>query len=517
MRKKISALFLLIFMIIVSIFPNVAFADTNVTVKLPNFKVTLNETEVNNSYRQYPLITYKGITYFPMTFYDCRYLGLETTWDNVNGLGISKMNVSAPYNASLQKNKNSNNMTARIPRFNITLNNRIIDNSKEEYPILLFRNITYFPMTWKFCVEEFGWKYNFDIKGGLVIESSNPVVEKISLVNCRGNFTATEKYYVYQGKDGLIYRAPKNNINDFSLANTELGIPETYPLFYKSNGELMMSHRYGTASIGGVMYHTINDDGTLSEPEYVRDTLVRYGDLTVTVNYGSVGPVFYTLCVYDGKAWGNLIRLYSGDGDYALANIGRDFTIVGRDIYFSAAYGTYVESSGYNYVKEGLFKLDIDTCEEVQLVDKYVQSFSIEGQNIYFMQNDMLYKTDLNSANGFVNLLEGKQISDYMVIGDNIFYVEKNGDLLYKNSDEKPLFENKKIFNMLGVGLQKIDYYAVITFVKDNFDPHGFAIFDKTGLLVFKSEDDVEFKSMNNDTAYFCSTVNNELYSVKLK
>ncbi len=278
-----------------------------------------------------------------------------------------------------------------------------------------------------------------------------------------------------------------------------------------------MSHKYGTASIGGVMYHTINDDGTLSEPEYVRDTLVRYDDLTVTVNYGSVGPIFYTLCVYDGKAWENLIRLYSGNGDYALANIGRDFTIVGRDIYFSAAYGTYDESSGYNYVKEGLFKLDIDTGDEIQLVDEYVQSFSIEGQNIYFMQNDMLYKTDIKSTNGFVNLLDGKQISDYMVICDNIFYIEKNGDLLYKNSDEKPLFENKKIFSSLGSNLLKIDDYVVTTFVKDNFESHGFAIFDKTGSLVFKSEDDVEFKSMNNNTIYFCSVVNNELYSVKLK
>ncbi len=148
MRKRILALLLSILMIIASIYPNVIFADTNVTVKLPNYKVKLNETEVNNSYRQYPLITYKGITYFPMTFYDCRYLGLETTWDNVDGLGISKMNVSTPYNANLQKNKNNNTMTASIPKFNITINNKIIDNSKEEYPILLFRNITYFPMTW---------------------------------------------------------------------------------------------------------------------------------------------------------------------------------------------------------------------------------------------------------------------------------------------------------------------------------------------------------------------------------
>ena len=35
-----------------------------------------------------------------------------------------------------------------------------IDNEKEEYPLINFRNITYFPMTWRFAYEEL----NFDIE-----------------------------------------------------------------------------------------------------------------------------------------------------------------------------------------------------------------------------------------------------------------------------------------------------------------------------------------------------------------
>ncbi len=45
----------------------------NVQVALPNFPVTLNGTAIDNSYRQYPLLVYNNITYFPMTYYDCRF------------------------------------------------------------------------------------------------------------------------------------------------------------------------------------------------------------------------------------------------------------------------------------------------------------------------------------------------------------------------------------------------------------------------------------------------------------
>ena len=53
--------------------------------------------------------------------------------------------------------------------FAITVNGKSIDNSKEEYPLLVFRDVTYFPLTWRFAVDEFGWNYTFDGKTGLNI------------------------------------------------------------------------------------------------------------------------------------------------------------------------------------------------------------------------------------------------------------------------------------------------------------------------------------------------------------
>lgn len=46
---------------------------TTVTVTLPTFNVVLNDINIDNHYSKYPLIVYKDITYFPMTYSDCRF------------------------------------------------------------------------------------------------------------------------------------------------------------------------------------------------------------------------------------------------------------------------------------------------------------------------------------------------------------------------------------------------------------------------------------------------------------
>ena len=55
-------------------------AGESVRVTLPGFDVTLNWAAFSNDYSRYPLLVYKDITYFPMTYHDCRLLGLTTSW-----------------------------------------------------------------------------------------------------------------------------------------------------------------------------------------------------------------------------------------------------------------------------------------------------------------------------------------------------------------------------------------------------------------------------------------------------
>ena len=59
---------------------------------------------------------------------------------------------------------------------------KAIDNKKEEYPLLVFRDITYFPLTWRFAVDEFGWNYTFDSTKGLNITSVSSAPPPVSAV-----------------------------------------------------------------------------------------------------------------------------------------------------------------------------------------------------------------------------------------------------------------------------------------------------------------------------------------------
>ena len=138
-------------------------AGTSVRVALPGFDVTLSWTTFSNDYSKYPLLVYKDITYFPMTYYDCRLLGLTTSWSAAEGLSIDR-NDEAPsvYLREVQGAKNAKTLTAQIADGKIRVNGKTIDNSREEYPLLVFRDVTYFPLTWRFAVEEFGWGYHFD-------------------------------------------------------------------------------------------------------------------------------------------------------------------------------------------------------------------------------------------------------------------------------------------------------------------------------------------------------------------
>lgn len=159
-------------------------ADDSIIVTLPTFDVSLNGQHITSTYRKYPLIVYKNITYFPMTYYDARLLGLSTKWNKVDGLSVDKNeDYFYEYVNEVNTDKNSNKHTAKIITSKIRVYRKEIDNTKEQYPLLLFRNITYFPLTWRFAVNEFGWKYSFDQTNGLIIYNDNVIMKNPNVYN----------------------------------------------------------------------------------------------------------------------------------------------------------------------------------------------------------------------------------------------------------------------------------------------------------------------------------------------
>ena len=152
--------------------PSVAMAQ-NVTVTLPDFPVTLNGIELQPSIEDYPVIVYNNITYFPMTYHYANFLGLSTEWAD-NTLTVQKIDTNTKKLRTYEKKEgNKNKYTAAVSTANVVVNGKTIDNRKEDYPLLVFRDVTYFPLTWRYAVDEFGWDYSFDEKNGLEIRNKS--------------------------------------------------------------------------------------------------------------------------------------------------------------------------------------------------------------------------------------------------------------------------------------------------------------------------------------------------------
>lgn len=198
-------------------------ADDSVTVTLPAFEVSVNGQQTTSTYRKYPLIVYKDITYFPMTYYDARLLGLSTKWNKVDGLSVDKNeDYFYEYVNLLNVDENSNKQIAKIISSKIKVNGKDINNSQEPYPLLLFRDVTYFPLTWRFAVDEFGWKYSFDNKTGLIISNDNVIMKNPNTYDWLFGYYVTDGAGSMLGTDGMMFpiRALSKH-TEISLGSTE--------------------------------------------------------------------------------------------------------------------------------------------------------------------------------------------------------------------------------------------------------------------------------------------------------
>ena len=111
-----------------------------------------------------------------MTYYMSNMMNLNTNWTAEDGLAITKGNPETPKefeSGPATSKRNSSTQVVRIVETRVVVNGKVINNRNEPYPLLLFRGITYFPLTWRFAVEEFGWNYTYDKESGLNIRADN--------------------------------------------------------------------------------------------------------------------------------------------------------------------------------------------------------------------------------------------------------------------------------------------------------------------------------------------------------
>lgn len=209
MKKLFVSIFVTIFLI--SGLSTATFSvepSQQVQITIPKYSVKLNGVVIDSEHTKYPLISYKGVTYLPMTWNFAQGMGLNIDWDSEKGLTISK--GTNTNNAISQDLEGTNDLdaiyNAQIAEFNITVNGKRINNQVEQYPLILFRNVTYFPLTWRFACDEFGWKLNWSNETGLSVSiSQDEHIEIESEVDISEQIKGVKSSEIAVDNDGTVY------------------------------------------------------------------------------------------------------------------------------------------------------------------------------------------------------------------------------------------------------------------------------------------------------------------------
>ncbi len=518
MRKKSTYIILIVMMICTATaFSTVtAFgASASVRVTLPNFSVTMNGQVVNNDYSQYPLIVYKDITYFPMTYSDCRFLGIESSWKgSKEGLLIEKTDISVAYSPYKAKAKNGGSYTATVPSFPIAVNGKSVDNAKEQYPLLSFRDVTYFPMTWKWSVEAFGWDYTFDGKKGLIIKSGNIPVAQSSPLSSRGkdldgkfknHMVAIAKGKVYyEAAQGKIMVAPISDAGKgtqlYQLELDDYGSAETYVYgdIHNESGKVFLRFHRGGATMGSDWLVQLDS----SPPKVWQSSYMRAVFADQQLFYYWMGPAPGPGSLLKGDMEDPLGRIESywkegagriGSIDYWYVGMSGwnpgipEFTLVGEDLYLLAAQGV-VSAEGYvSHLEYKVSKVNLKTNEVTQLGTKKADIAQIEGEYLYYLSDDDFYRMPLKG--GAEERLGSFESFDrmVMVLNGKVYWKYANDEQLYQLGEKQSLNPGAKLESMRFAGDN--NEYLVCTFEETAAARYRFMIFDKGGKVVFKSSD----------------------------
>ena len=507
---KRGLLYLVVTLVLVITIPAAGYgaqAGNAVSVTLPDFKVTLNGEEVNNSYSKYPLIVYKDITYFPMTYNDCRFLGLESYWrGNAEGLFIEASDVTAahkPYRTSV---KNNRHQTAVIPGFPITVNEKSVDNQKEEYPLLSFRDVTYFPMTWNFGVNEFSWDYAFDGENGLVIDSDNIKLIQKNLPADRAkntdgilknNVAVTDAFIYYEDSQGRVIQAP---LSDTSSTKTVYQLPVwtfgdgktfVYAGLYAEDGLAFLTYHQGGATMGTDYLIRLNDDGTTTLLNDTRYFIRNFGDISIKYWIGSAPGPGELFIKGEDSEWhplGNPDLLYGWawrvSGNQSGGGPSEDVYLVGADLYI-LGFDIMSESTSTT----GLYKVNINTNETVRISAKEVTAFNIEGDSIYYASAGSIYRYSLRE--GTEELLKElvqppNKIEKFSVLNGHVYWQDRLDQNLYNLAGEN-LNSGAELDGMKLSGDN--NEYLVCSFAETPDSKYRIMIFNRNGDVVFKTSD----------------------------
>lgn len=459
--------------------------QNEVTVTLPDFDITLNNMEFDNQHAQYPLLVYDNMVYFPMTYYGSRFMGVETTYSITDGIGVHQNGVRWSWHGYKRYLPNGETGTATIHTGPVRVNNKLVHHSVESYPILLFRDITYFPMTEHYVVDEFGWNYSYSKKNGVSIDSPGAVTAReIGLPiktyeDGTGAFVKAGEYYYYEGQRGEIWQAsvsqPKKARRVYQLPVQKEPIDDNRycrpTLRVENNTVLLM---FTQKQLGQEQQHYIQilPDGKWQEIYRGSGQVHCYANLMV-------------LNEYQDDSENGILRMKRP--------LEKDFVPVSDTPFYCAdsqifqsgnellVRGSLGGAMSDHAVKSCLLAVNYKTGAVRQLTDDMVTYFAVENNTVYYLnESQQLYRLPLKG--GKAELVSNVPVKQFVVLNDTICYAHGNtGELWVMGSID--------VLNPGGIvaSMEVQEDFFVVNFADGSQSAYTTMILNREGKVLFKT------------------------------
>lgn len=445
MKKNLFPLILTLAMIL-SVFPVNAKTST-VSVSTPGFPVILNGFATSDD-EYFPLLVYKNITYIPLTQKMAEHLNLWVHWDSEStSLHIKKNSMKNDFLSDFgtpSKNK-VQFFKATKANYPIFVNGQKLNLSAEPYPVLNFRNITYFPLTWRFAVKEFGWQYHFSAKEGLNIRSLNynpdllPHEKRYNDTDSPKNLELStikelpakkalkissaafkEPFYYKNGK--IYYFTQGKNTIDFwrqaldgkpdKFGSADIADKNYIGYHYTTlfpNQEMIFSSHFGGATMGNSVHYLLPENGPATNFSDRRYSFLKSMDDGFVCSLSSVtGPM-------PGL---HKIDLKGQHQDFGMSNKYYFNGLTQNNVLYALLSDDF-QSHGKSYP---LYAIDLKNGQHTELLT-HVHSFILGKDKIYFKKEDgkEIYSFDIETGKEekLISLFEKYQ--NYFSVGDDLF------------------------------------------------------------------------------------------------
>ena len=528
-------------------------------LSLPAYPINLNGKMIDNAHLEYPFLTYKGITYMPLTYNLTRCLGIETSWTSENGLKVDVTNVSSEYNPQLKKSQNAKRIKVQAPQYQVLVNDTPLSGD-DTYPCFVYNNIVYLPLTTELTENELNLSLQYDGKRGLAINAVNSIVKKHE--NVSQNLNRSDwKNMVRVCKNKIYYIDDQNRvmvdssveskafveINEIISHYMEADFISIYGLTVKGNDVLLTFH-IGGALMGEDLVYKLFEDGTseLISSRYYNvsqfdEFNVRYwagpfldrGNLGIALKSDigfakRVGFVPKDEECY--KQLGSTDILY---GIYWHEDKARENESVNRG-YYSGAHSIILRGDdlyllGYDRVNgdhTSIYKVNYKTNETKELISHDVGSFIASGDELYYISPatefaDAFYRYNINTQKDEMLYQADGYLSEYAFLGTHLYFIDDKRQfkmVLDENtsqpvpSTESTSCEGLKLFD-------DEETYLVSTFKETADSKYRIIVLNEAEEIVFKTSDYANLRSISidDDVLYYVNEASGNLCSVSLK